>query len=174
MLGRAMPRRASLKSLAAAAASGFVLVTLAAAAKPGAAGPAPGPARGPTDGGVAGSRDAASSFAPIPCGRDGGVDCPLQGWMKVNAGPPAKTGDIELLAEAFDAIARLAPHASAYPNWASIARDGANVARRGRVDAARVACVSCHEQYRARFRRDLREMPLSELPDAGEIEAGPP
>ncbi len=94
--------------------------------------------------------------------------------MKVNAGPPSKTGDIELLAGAFDGIAALAPHATAYPNWASIAKDGASVARRGRVDAARVACVSCHEQYRTRFRQQLRTMPLHELSDAGAIEGGKP
>lgn len=94
--------------------------------------------------------------------------------MKVNAGPPSKTGDIDLLAEAFERIAALAPHASAYPNWASIAKDGANVARRGRVDAARVACVSCHEQYRVRYRQQLRETPLVQLSDAGALEAGKP
>jgi hypothetical protein len=155
-------QRAVVSALVAATVAAFVL---AAAAKP-PAGPrdAGGP---PVDSGI-------SSVVPIPCGRDGGVDCPLQGWMKVNAGPPAKTGDIELLASAFDAIAGFAPHASAYPNWASIAKDGAAVARRGRVDAARVACVSCHEQYRARFRQQLRETPLDKLPDAGEIEAGKP
>lgn len=115
-----------------------------------------------------------SALASGPCGTDGGVDCPLQAWMKVNAGPPAKTGDVELLAAAFDAIATMAPHNSAYPNWASISRDGAAVARRGHVDAARVACVSCHEQYLARFRNQLRTLPLSKLADAGELEAGRP
>ena len=108
------------------------------------------------------------------CGRDGGHDCPLQAWMKENAGPPSKSGDIEALAAAFDHIATLAPHVSAYPNWSSIAKDGAGVARRGRVDAARVACVSCHEQYRARFQRELRELPLTAIVDAGAIEAGKP
>lgn len=168
-----MVARVSRKALAATLTTGVALVALAAGAAPG-SGPASKPARGGGDAGGAVIVDAASSISPVPCGRDGGLDCPLQAWMKVNAGPPAKTGDIELLAGAFDAIADFAPHASAYPNWASIARDGANVARRGRVDAARVACVSCHEQYRARFRRDLREVPLRDLPDAGEIEAGRP
>ena len=128
--------------------------------------------------GVAGrSADAAVdviSARDAGCGRDGGHDCPLQAWMKETAGPPSKSGDIDALAEAFDRIATLAPHASAYPNWASIAKDGAGVARRGRVDAARVACVSCHEQYRARFQRELRETPLAALPDAGAIEGGKP
>jgi hypothetical protein len=92
--------------------------------------------------------------------------------MKANAGPPAKTGDIERMAAAFDSIATFAPHVSAYPNWVSIAKDGAGVARRGRVDAARVACVSCHEQYRSRFQKDLRDLPLHAIADAGAIDGG--
>jgi hypothetical protein len=158
-------QRLLVTSMAAAACAAFVLVASAS----------PSPSKpSKTATADAAVTDGATSIASEPCGRDGGLDCPLQAWMKVNAGPPSKTGDIELLAAAFDAIAGFAPHASAYPNWASIARDGASVARRGRVDAARVACVSCHEQYRARFRRDLRSVPLAALADAGEIEGGKP
>ncbi|MBK6691900.1 MAG: hypothetical protein IPG50_06805 [Myxococcales bacterium] len=118
--------------------------------------------------------DAHAEPGPRPCGTDGGDDCPLQGFMKQSAAPPSKGTDAEALAEAFDKIAALAPHVSAYPYWGSIAKDGANVARRGRIDAARVACVSCHEQYRARFRKELRTLGLAELPDAGDLEAGSP
>lgn len=173
----AVVQRALVTSLTAAAVAALVLVASAAptpSAPPIRRFPFPGavPADASATPDAAQNRDAATP--PGPCGRDGGVDCPLQGWMKVNAGPPSKTGDIELLAGAFDGIAALAPHATAYPNWASIAKDGASVARRGRVDAARVACVSCHEQYRARFRQQLRAMPLHDLPDAGEIEGGKP
>jgi hypothetical protein len=99
------------------------------------------------------------------CGEKDLADCPLQLWMKRNATPMIKFGDSSGLGEAFDQIALLAPPRAkdVYPNWVSIARDGAEAARMGDVPAARAACRGCHSQYRAKYHADLRGRPLPAL-----------
>jgi hypothetical protein len=99
------------------------------------------------------------------CGEKDLPDCPLQQWMKRNATPPIRSGETIALAEAFDEIEGLAPAArDAYPNWGSIARDGALASRVGDVTAAKAACRGCHTQYRARYHAELRALPLPNLP----------
>lgn len=102
---------------------------------------------GPAD---AGGADAGSDG----CG-DGPAPCPLRTWMKAHAGAAARSGDLQALAAAFDAIDGFAPEV-AYATWRSIARDGAAAARRGDAASARAACRGCHEQHRAKYRAELR------------------
>jgi hypothetical protein len=56
------------------------------------------------------------------------------------------------LVPTFEALLEIAP--SGYPNWASIARDGADAARAEDLDAVKSACRSCHAQYGERYRRE--------------------
>jgi hypothetical protein len=103
------------------------------------------------------------------CGEKDLPDCPLQLWMRRNATPMIRFGETTALAEVFDQIATLSPagHALArdtYPNWVSIARDGAAAARVADIPAAKAACRGCHTQYRARYHADLRALPVSVLP----------
>jgi hypothetical protein len=88
------------------------------------------------------------------CGTKPLPDCPLQAWMKAKASPPAVQKDAPALAEAFDEMTALAP--PDYTNWASIAKDGAAAARAGDTTAARAACRSCHDQYKAKYKAELR------------------
>ena len=59
------------------------------------------------------------------------------------------------LEEVFAQIANMAPDAG-FPHWASISRDGARAARAGQYDAAKAACRACHDQYKDKYKRDLR------------------
>lgn len=53
----------------------------------------------------------------------------------------------------------LAPGAG-YPNWVSISKDGAKAARAGDLDAAKAACRGCHEQYKKKYKVELRQRPI--------------
>lgn len=96
--------------------------------------------------------DAAS---PTGCGTKPLPDCPLQGWMRAHAEAPLASGDLPALAESLDAISKMAP--PGYTNWASIARDGAATARTNQVDAVKAACRSCHQQYKTKYKAELRD-----------------
>jgi hypothetical protein len=93
------------------------------------------------------TRDASCGTAPLE-------DCPLQAWMKANMGRAAVAQDLPALAQSLAYVAKLAPEG--YANWESIARDGAAAAQMGDFVAARAACRSCHEQYKHRYRAELR------------------
>ncbi len=102
-----------------------------------------------------------AAAAPVTaCGDAPLPPCPLYAWMKAKAGPAAGHADADpaTLAAVLDQIATFAP--PGYPNWASIARDGAAAARAGQGDAAKASCRGCHTQYKARYKTELRGRPL--------------
>ena len=78
--------------------------------------------------------------------------------MKKNTASAMAAEDLPALAEAFDKIVTFAP--AGYTNWVSISRDGASAARAGNLNAAKGACRGCHDQYRTKYRTDLRAKPL--------------
>jgi len=101
-------------------------------------------------------------------------DYPLQSWMKANAAAPITGGDLPALAGALDALAGFAPNVvpaadagpkpKEYANWAAIARDGASAARGNRLEAVKATCRSCHAQYRAKYKSELRDRPIPPPP----------
>lgn len=78
----------------------------------------------------------------------------LQEWMNAHVTPPTIRSDLASLASALDRVATFAP--PGYPNWASISRDGAEAARSGDLDAAKASCRACHDQYRTKYKAELR------------------
>jgi hypothetical protein len=107
-------------------------------------------------------KDAATApvaSAEADCGKKPLPDCPLQAWMKSNANPPVMTSDLPKLAAALDKIVGLAP--AGYTNWASIAKDGAAAARSGDLAAAKQSCRTCHDQYKQKYKTELRTRPVS-------------
>lgn len=99
-----------------------------------------------------------AAAAPPACGKKPLPDCPLQGWMKKNMGPAMSAADFSALAEGLDRIATFAP--SGYPNWASIAKDGAGAARAADFGAVKAACRGCHDQYKKPYKTEMRTRPL--------------
>jgi hypothetical protein len=97
---------------------------------------------------------ASGSAAPVECGAKPLPDCPLQAWMKANANPPLMQNDLPALATALDKIVELAP--PGYTNWASIAKDGADAARSGDLAATKASCRSCHDQYKQKYKTEMR------------------
>ncbi|MDP9149210.1 MAG: hypothetical protein M3O36_04610 [Myxococcota bacterium] len=72
--------------------------------------------------------------------------------------PPMAAEDFAALAAALDKVVSSAP--PGYPNWASIARDGASGARAQNLDAVKGACRGCHNQYKARYKKEIRDRPI--------------
>jgi hypothetical protein len=105
-------------------------------------------------GGPSATATAAASGAIPECGIKPLPDCPLQAWMKSNANPPVMTSNLPGLATALEKIVALAP--PGYPNWASIAKDGAAAAKSGDLTAAKASCRSCHDQYKLKYKTEIR------------------
>jgi hypothetical protein len=108
------------------------------------------------------SAKAAAITKPVATGPTCGVkplpDCPLQAWMKTNTAPAMAAGDLPALATAFDQIAKFAP--AGYANWASIAKDGARAGREAQLDAVKAACRGCHDQYKTKYKTEIRTRAL--------------
>ena len=88
---------------------------------------------------------------------------PLQVWMKENMNPPMKAKNWLGMADSLERAAQLAPPnyaTTGYVNWVSIAKDGANAARAADMDAVKAACRGCHEQYKNKYRAEMRSRPL--------------
>ena len=118
--------------------------------KPGGAASTPPPAHGKT------------TVSLVPALAEGAAP-PLDTWMRDTAGPALLSGDLQAIAASFDLIRAAAPPTSTYANWASIAKDGADAARSGHLDAVKAACRVCHEEYERSYHADLamRPLPLS-------------
>jgi soluble cytochrome b562 len=52
-------------------------------------------------------------------------------------------------------MAKMAP--PGYSNWVSISNDGAKAAKAGNLDAAKASCRTCHDQYKAKYRSEMRD-----------------
>ena len=85
-------------------------------------------------------------------------DCPLQSWMDQHLNGPLSRQEYPTLARAFRDLAAAAP--SEYPGWAAWAKVGAAAADHKDHAAIHRACGGCHENYRERYRKTLRERPM--------------
>jgi hypothetical protein len=78
--------------------------------------------------------------------------------MKANTSAAMSAEDFDALATALDKVIGFAP--SGYGNWASIARDGAAAARVQNLDAVKASCRSCHNQYKNKYKQEMRDRPI--------------
>jgi hypothetical protein len=78
--------------------------------------------------------------------------------MKGTVAPAAASGEGEPIAKALDQVAAHAP--PGLSNWASIAKAGAAKARAGDLEGAKASCKSCHDQYKTRYKTDMRDRPF--------------
>ena len=92
------------------------------------------------------------------CGTSPLPDCPLQAFMKANAREALNTSRLDRLEEVLRRTASLGP--TEYKDWGDIARAGAEAAADGKLEAVRATCKSCHDLYRAAYRRDHRGDPV--------------
>jgi hypothetical protein len=79
--------------------------------------------------------------------------------MKANTNAAMASSDFPALAEALDTTATFAPP-SGYPNWVSISKDGAKAARAASMTGVKASCRGCHDQYKQKYRDELRARPV--------------
>ncbi len=96
------------------------------------------------------------------CGQAGMPECPLQLWMDHHLSGPLSREDYSAVADAFRRLGAAAP--AGFTGWAAWADGGALAASRRDFAAVNRACTGCHDTYRPRFRRTLRERALPGLP----------
>jgi len=99
--------------------------------------------------------------APAACGNPGQPHCPLQEWMRATLQTyliREDASNLPRLATALDKLASASP--ADYPNWGSLARRGAEAARRHDFPALKEVCAGCHDAYRTEFRGRMRERRL--------------
>ena len=106
------------------------------------------------------------SATPTPSASSSAADAgsfPLQVWMKQNMTPRMNAKDWQGMADSLERAATLAPPnyaTTGYTNWVSIAKDGANAARAADLEAVKAACRGCHEQYKNKYRAEMRSRPI--------------
>jgi hypothetical protein len=84
--------------------------------------------------------------------------CPLNAWMKANTSPAVIAEDFDALATALEKVGTFAP--DGYPNWASVSHDGADAARAQSLEGVKAACRGCHNQYKDKYKREMRDRPI--------------
>jgi hypothetical protein len=80
--------------------------------------------------------------------------------MQNNAAPAMRAGNLETLAQVLDRISTFAPPSPAYPNWISIAKDGAASARAASMEGVKASCRGCHDQYKNLYKAQMRARSL--------------
>ncbi len=80
--------------------------------------------------------------------------------MKANTSPALSSSDFDALATALDKVATFAPPGGGYPNWVSISKDGAAAAHAASLDGVKGACRGCHQQYKDKYKKEMRDRPL--------------
>jgi hypothetical protein len=106
---------------------------------------------------------AAVHEAPTPateasCGNSGLPDCPLQRWMKGTLQAYQRAGDHERMARALGELAQHAP--PGYAGWQDSAERGAKLAASHDDAAIKQVCKDCHQNQRARYRKERRSAPV--------------
>lgn len=139
---------------ASATASAAETATASVSAAPTASAPTTKAAGSGTAAASASAPAASGSAAAAECGTKPLPDCPLQAWMKANTNTAVTTNDLPALATALDKTASFAP--AGYTNWATISKDGAKAARAGDMTAAKASCRTCHDQYKQKYKTEMR------------------
>jgi hypothetical protein len=78
--------------------------------------------------------------------------------MKANTSTAMSAEDFDALAAALDKVVTFAP--AGYTNWVSISKDGASAARAQTLDGVKAACRGCHDQYKSRYKKEMRDRPI--------------
>ena len=81
-------------------------------------------------------------------------DVVVQGDLVGVAKRPIAANDLPALAAALEKTASFAP--AGYTNWVAVSKDGAKAARGGDMTAAKASCRTCHDQYKDKYKKEMR------------------
>jgi hypothetical protein len=80
------------------------------------------------------------------------IPCPLQVWMRANAGTPMGTGDLATLAKTMDKARKYGGPDMA--DWDKIAKKTADDAAANKPDDVKADCKVCHDLYKDNYKKD--------------------
>jgi hypothetical protein len=146
---------ATASAPASATASATASASASATADASATVPATGSASATGTGSGRGTNVTDAGKPALACGDKPLPPCPLYAWMKANTSPAMSGQDFDALAKALDRVVSFAP--PGYGNWASISRDGASAARAQSLDGVKASCRGCHNQYKDRYKKEMRD-----------------
>lgn len=112
---------------------------------------------------VAGGAGAAAlPSAAIAAGKCDGKakPCPLQQWMRDNAGTPMASGELSTVGKAMEKVGKFGgPNMT---DWAKMAKKTADDAKANKTDDVKADCKACHDAYKAAYVNNeaLRNKPL--------------
>jgi hypothetical protein len=89
--------------------------------------------------------------------------CPLHDWMESEMDAAVEKGDAKALAASYEKVAGWAPDPKwneGAEGWSKIAKDGAELAKKGDIEAARKLCKTCHKAFRAKYKEAFRTKAL--------------
>ncbi len=75
-------------------------------------------------------------------------------WMKPNVGAALAGQDFDTLQKSLTLVASKPPPGN-YPNWASMAKDGAAAAAKQDVKGVKASCKTCHDAYKKSYQADF-------------------
>ena len=67
--------------------------------------------------------------------------------------------DFDTLKKSFDVVGSKPPGA-AYPNWATLSKQGSAAAAAQDLSAVKAACKGCHDQYKQNYIKDFPATPF--------------
>ncbi|WP_437925129.1 hypothetical protein WMF37_39790 [Sorangium sp. So ce291] len=86
--------------------------------------------------------------------------CPLQKWMRDNAGTPMASGELATIATSMEkAIKYGGPDMK---DWAKLAKKTSDDARANKTDDVKADCKACHDAYKDAYKQNaaLRNKPI--------------
>ncbi len=89
--------------------------------------------------------------------------CPLHDWMESEMDAAVDKGDAKALAAAYEKLAGWAPDPKwneGAESWSKMAKEGAELAKKGDIDGARKLCKSCHKAFRSKYKEAFRSNAL--------------
>ena len=88
------------------------------------------------------------------------IPCPLQKWMRNNAGTPMASGDLLAVAKGIERIQTFGgPN---MPDWYKLAKKTVDDARAFKTDDVKADCKACHDAYKEAYKNNvaLRNKPI--------------
>lgn len=88
------------------------------------------------------------------------IPCPLQKWMRDNAGTPMASGDFQAAAKGIEKIQAFGP--PGMPDWTKFAKKTVDDLRANKSDDVKADCKTCHDAYKAAYKSNaaVRRRPL--------------
>ncbi|XXY53190.1 hypothetical protein WME91_18850 [Sorangium sp. So ce269] len=86
--------------------------------------------------------------------------CPLQKWMRDNAGTPMASGEMATIAKSMEKAGKFG--GPDMKDWAKLAKKTSDDARANKTDDVKADCKACHDAYKEAYKQNaaLRNKPI--------------